>query len=188
MNIMNISILISSVRENRLAEIVLKKVKELIGNRFSYTLVDPIDYNLPFLNKRYFEMKEPEDKFKKLHDIFLNTDGFIIITAEYNHGIPPALKNMLDHFGAEFKYKSCGIISYSDGPIGGARSAEQLRLVCSTLGMPPIPIAAHWGIAHKVNAPEGESFVKNFEKTYKVFIEQFLWYTEAYINQRKIAN
>ena len=183
---MKITLILSSVRENRLADSVYRKVKELIGDRFSFTLVDPVEYNLPLLNKRFFEMQDPEEKFKKLHDIFNDSDGFIIITAEYNHGIPPALKNMLDHFGSEFKYKSCGIVSYSDGPVGGARSCEQLRLVCSTLGMPPIPVSPAWGVANKADQPAGESFVKNFEKNFKVFLEQFLWYTEAFVARRSI--
>ena len=182
---MKITLILSSVRENRLANSVLKKVTELIGERFSFTLVDPLEYNLPLLNKRYYEMTEPEEKFKRLHDIFLETDGFIIITAEYNHGMPPAIKNMLDHFGDEFKFKSCGIVSYSDGPVGGARSTEQLRNVCVALGMPPIPMSPPWGLAHKANDPAGASFVKNFERQFGIFIEQFLWYTEAYVEQRK---
>jgi len=184
---MNISIVLSSVRENRLAESVYSKVNELTKDYFTHTLVDPVEYKLPLLNKRYFEMVNPEVSFRQLHDIFTATDGFLIVTAEYNHGIPPALKNMLDHFGEEFNYKSCGIISYSNGPIGGARSTEQLRNVCATLGMPPIPISPAWGLASKANQPEGESFVKNFERTFKAFIDQFLWYTEAMINHRKIT-
>jgi NAD(P)H-dependent FMN reductase len=181
---MKIALLLSSVRENRLANGVYKKVSEMIGGRFDYTLVDPIEHELPLLNKRYFEMEKPELKFKKLHDIFSLSEGFLIVTAEYNHGIPPALKNMLDHFGDEFKNKSCGIVSYSDGPIGGARSCEQLRLVCSTLGMPPVPISPAWGIANKAGTPEGKSFEVNFEKTFKRFVEQFIWYTEAFTNHR----
>jgi NAD(P)H-dependent FMN reductase len=183
---MNIALILTSVRENRLAESVFAKVKELIGTRFKFTLIDPLEYDLPLLNKRYFEMNEPEEKFRKLHNIFNECDGFIIITAEYNHGVPPAIKNMLDHFGKEFNYKSCGIISYSDGPIGGARSTEQLRNICATLGMPPIPSSPAWGLAHKADQPAGKSFVENFEKNFKVFIEQFLWYTEAYMNQKTL--
>ena len=185
---MNISILLSSVRENRLAESVYAKVNELTKDHFTHTLVDPVEFQLPLLNKRFYEMENPEEKFVRLHNIFMETDGFLIVTAEYNHGIPPALKNMLDHFGGEFKYKACGIVSYSDGPIGGARSTEQLRNVCATLGMPPIPVSPAWGVANKADLPDGASFVKNFEKTFKVFIEQFKWYTEAYINQRKLRN
>lgn len=183
---MKITTIISSVRENRLADTVYKKFNELLGNRFPFTLIDPLEYNLPLLNKRYFEMSDPEIKFKTLHNILEETDGFIIITAEYNHGIPPALKNLLDHFGSEFKYKSCGIISYSTGTIGGARATEQLRLVCTTLGMPPIPVSPAWGLANKSDAPEGQLFLKNFEKNFQPFIEQFVWYTNAFLAHRNL--
>src|SRR5204862_8291264 len=98
---MNTTIILSSVRENRLADRVYKKVTELIGDKLTYTLIDPKEYNLPLLNLRYYEMKDPEPVFTKLHDIFKQTDIFLIITAEYNHSIPPALTNMLDHFGSE---------------------------------------------------------------------------------------
>ncbi len=185
---MNITIILSSVRENRLANRVYTKVNDLTKDQFNHTLVDPVEYQLPLLNKRYYEMVNPEEKFKRLHDIFMGTDGFIIVTAEYNHGIPPALKNMLDHFGEEFMHKSCGIVSYSDGPIGGARCTEQLRNVCATLGMPPVPISPAWGVANKADLPDGESFVRNFERNFKRFLDQFLWYTEAYVNQRKLRS
>ena len=185
---MKIALLMSSVRDNRLGNSVLKRVKELIGDRFPYTVVDPIEYKLPLLNKRYFEMENPEEKFRKLHEIFSSADGFLIVTAEYNHGIPPALKNMLDHFGNEFLKKSCGIVSYSDGPIGGARCCEHLRGVCATLGMPPIPISPAWGVADKSGTPDGKSFEVNFEKTFKRFLDQFVWYTEAFLNHRNKGN
>ncbi len=182
---MNITIVLSSARENRLADSVLKKVKELIGDRFAFNLVDPLEYNLPLLKKRYFEMKDPTDDFQKLHNVFMDTDAFIFITAEYNHSVPPALVNMLDHFGEEFKYKACGIISYSNGPVGGARCGDHLRLICSTLGMPPIPISPAWGLADKADAPEGKSFRENFEKTFPKFLDQLFWYGEAYVAKRK---
>ena len=181
---MKITILLSSVRDGRLADLVLQKVIKLIGDKFAITIVDPKEYVLPLLNLRYFEMKSPTEVFQRLHTIFSETDGFLIVTAEYNHGIPPALKNMLDHFGEEFRKKACGIISYSDGAVGGARSGEQLRLVCSTLGMPPIPTSPAWGVAQKAGTPEGKSFEDNFERTFNKFLPELLWYTEAYMNQR----
>jgi NAD(P)H-dependent FMN reductase len=181
---MKIAIILSSIRDNRLADRVFSKVKTLIGTSFDYTIVDPREFQLPLLNKRFYEMKEPEDVFKKLHTIFDASEGFLIISAEYNHSIPPALSNMLDHFGPEFGYKSCGIITYSDGPIGGARSGEQLKLMCSTLGMCPIPISPAWGLAHKAGTPEGKSFEDNFERNFSKFIKQFMWYTEALSSKR----
>ncbi len=182
---MNITILLSSVRDNRLADSVYQKVNDIIGDRFKHTLVDPLKYDLPLLNKRFYEMTDPEQKFVDLHNIFEATDGFIIVTAEYNHSIPPALSNMLDHFGKEFRYKACGLASYSDGAIGGARCIEQLRLMCSTLGMPPIPASPSWSFAQKANLPEGKDAMEAFEKGFTYFLDQFIWYTEALMDKRK---
>jgi NAD(P)H-dependent FMN reductase len=45
-----------------------------------------------------------------------DADAFIIVTAEYNHSVPPALSNLLDHFGSSaYSYKPSGIICYSPG-------------------------------------------------------------------------
>ena len=43
----------------------------------------------------------------KLND----SDGFLLVTGEYNHSIPPALKNMLDHFQREYYFKPSAIAS-----------------------------------------------------------------------------
>lgn len=53
------------------------------------------------------------------------------MTPEYNHGIPGSLKNALDFLGPEWRNKAAGIVSY--GSVGGARAAEQLRLVLTEL-------------------------------------------------------
>lgn len=52
---------------------------------------------------------------EKLHQILESADGFIIVTGEYNHSIPPALKNLSDHFQTEYYFKPSGIVSYSAG-------------------------------------------------------------------------
>lgn len=176
---MNITLILSSIREGRLADAVLSAFIAIAGKDYKFTLVDPLEYKLPLLNKRYFEMEAPEENFKKLHELFSATDGFIFITAEYNHSVPPALKNMIDHYGPEFKRKSAGIISYSNGPVGGARSSEHLRLILSTLGMLIVPVSPAWGLANKAGQPEGLSFEQNFLRSCRSFLKEFNWLTEA---------
>lgn len=68
-------------------------------------------------------------------------DGFIIVSAEYNHSIPAALKNLLDHFQSEYLYKPSAIVTYSVGPFGGVRGLINLRAILAELGTPSIPSA-----------------------------------------------
>ena len=64
------------------------------------TLIDPLEYPLPLLDKMYKEYKPEEapEVLQKLAAVIKPSDGFLIVSGEYNHGIPPALKNLLDHF------------------------------------------------------------------------------------------
>jgi len=67
--------------------------------------------------------------FKK---IIAKSDGVLITTPEYNHGVPGVLKNALDWasrpvFESCFKNKPVSIISSSKAFTGGVRAQYQLR-------------------------------------------------------------
>ncbi|MGW7231169.1 NADPH-dependent FMN reductase [Streptomyces sp. CBMAI 2042] len=59
-------------------------------------------------------------------------DAFVLVTPEYNHSYPAALKNVLDWFRAEWSAKAFGLVSYG-GQGGGIRAAEHLRQVIAEL-------------------------------------------------------
>ncbi|WP_405780703.1 NADPH-dependent FMN reductase [Streptomyces sp. NBC_00859] len=58
-------------------------------------------------------------------------DGYVIVTPEYNHSFPGALKNALDRVYAEWNNKAAGLVSY--GVDGGVRAVEALRPVLGAL-------------------------------------------------------
>jgi len=76
---------------------------------------------------------------ERLAELYRSVDGFLVVSGEYNHGIPPALKNLLDHFLEEYFWRPSGIVCYSAGGFGGVRAAMQLRMTLAELGMPSIP-------------------------------------------------
>jgi NAD(P)H-dependent FMN reductase len=61
----------------------------------------------------------------------------VLVTAEYNHGYPPPLKNALDYVYAEWARKPVAYVSYG-GPGGGTRAVEQLRGVAVELQQAPL--------------------------------------------------
>jgi NAD(P)H-dependent FMN reductase len=64
-------------------------------------------------------------------------DAFVIVTPEYNHGYPAALKNAIDYLHEEWRDKPVGFVSYG-GVSAGTRAAQQLRPVVTTLRMVPV--------------------------------------------------
>ncbi len=59
-------------------------------------------------------------------------DAFVVVTPEYNHGYPAALKQAIDLPHAEWKAKPVAFVSYG-GLAGGLRAVEQLRQVFAEL-------------------------------------------------------
>jgi len=75
---LNIAIILGSVRSDRNGEKVGKWVaKKLEGRGHDIMIVDPMELDLPILDRMYKEMKNPEPKFKKLQEMILSADGYI---------------------------------------------------------------------------------------------------------------
>jgi NAD(P)H-dependent FMN reductase len=136
----HIQIIISSIREGRVGESVARWFAELAAQREDLTskLVDLREWNLPFLTasrppSRGYETDHQRHSTAKVAE----ADGYVLVTAEYNHGYPPPLKNALDHVYGEWNRKPVSYVSYG-GPGGGTRAVEQLRGVAVELQQAPL--------------------------------------------------
>ncbi len=133
---LKIGIILGSVREGRnglaVSHWTLEKSKAFSNeNEVSYELVDLADYNLPFLGVA--PTSEQATAITKWSEKIASFDGYIFITAEYNHGVAGAFKNALDFLKPEFKDKAVAFIGY--GGLGAARSIENLRMIVAELGL-----------------------------------------------------
>lgn len=132
-----IGIILGSTRPNRNGEQVAKWVLDIASRRddATFELVDLRDHPLPHLDE---PMPPSLGQYRHEHTkqwaaTIASFDGFVIVTPEYNHGIPGTLKNAIDFLYAEWNNKAVGFVSY--GGVGGVRAVEQLRLVAAELQM-----------------------------------------------------
>src|SRR3954465_1556158 len=136
------AVLLGSMRSDRVGPRAAKLVtRELERRGHVVHLVDPVELQLPVLDRMYKEHPagEAPDHLERLAALYRSVDGFLVVSGEYNHGIPPALKNLLDHFLEEYFFRPSGIVCYSAGGFGGVRAAMQLRAMLCELGMPSVP-------------------------------------------------
>ena len=96
---------------------------QLAARGHQVSFVDPLEYRLPLLDKMHKEypVGAAPDPLPELADIIRSADGFMIVSGEYNHSIPPALTNLLDHFLEEWFWRPSAIACYSAGAFGGVR-------------------------------------------------------------------
>jgi NAD(P)H-dependent FMN reductase len=139
---LNMVILLGSVRSDRIGIRAARFVERLLHARgHTVTLVDPAILQLPLLDRMYKEHPPGTAPalLEGLAAMYRTADAFVVVTPEYNHSIPPALSNLLDHFLEEYFWRPSAIVSYSTGQFGGVRAAMQLRAMLCELGMPSIP-------------------------------------------------
>lgn len=76
-------------------------------------------------------------------------DGFIVVTPEYNYGMPASLKNALDFLAVEWAWKGMGFISYCNTS-AGTRSVQHAKQVISTLRLVPLGATVALRIGEKL--------------------------------------
>ena len=151
------------------------------------TLIDPLQYRFPLLDKMYKEYPKgaAPEHLEAVADFIRRADGFLVISGEYNHGIPPALKNMLDHFLEEWFWRPSAIACYSAGAFGGVRAAMQLRATLCELGMPSIPSIFPMPKVQDQFDEDGTPRDLGHERRAARFLDEFEWYAKALKEARK---
>ncbi|MBU1197438.1 NAD(P)H-dependent oxidoreductase [Candidatus Micrarchaeota archaeon] len=184
---LNIAVIYGSVRSARVGLRAAKYMANKWKDRgHDAEIIDPQQYNLPIIDKKFAEYpkgKAPKniaEVAKKLNQ----ADGFIIVSAEYNHTIPPALSNLLDHYRTEYSFKPSAIVSYSNGSFGGVRAAVALRTMLPALGMPPIPASFPFPYIEKALDADGTPLDPAYNRRIKKFLDEFEWYVNALKNAR----
>ena len=179
---LNTAVIYGSARRSRQGIKAARFVVRVLEDRkHDVTLIDSEKYDLPMLDWMYkeYESGQAPEAMQKLAEILNAADGFIIVSAEYNHSIPGALKNLLDHFQSEYLYKPSGIVTYSAGPFGGVRALVNLRGILAELGTPSIPSAFPISQIHNAFDDDGNAVDTVYDERIVKFLDEYEWYANA---------
>ena len=120
------------------------------------------------------------EKLRPLAELYERVDGFAIVSAEYNHSVPPpGLVNLIDYFLEEYFYRPSAIVCYSATPFGGVRAAMQLRALLAEVGMGSIPSLQPVPSVGSALSAEGVALTQELAEKSGKFFDEFEWYMEA---------
>ena len=120
-----IAVIVGSTRDGRYADVIANWFLARARRRddIEIDLLDLADIELP---PRFTRERSPAlDDY--LHRLGM-ADAFVVITPEYNHSYPAALKHAVDFANVEWRRKPLAFVSYG-GVSGGLRAVEHLRQV-----------------------------------------------------------
>src|SRR5215510_7786190 len=179
-----IGIVIATTRQGRFGDKPAAWIRDIAAARgdTEVEIVDLRDYPMPFFD----ELASPAWATPKNETALrwakkvAELDGFIFVTAEYNHGVPAVLKNALDYAYREFNRKPAAYVGY--GGVGAARSVEQLRLINIELQMAPLRASVHIGGTDFIGMfMHGKTFADapHLEPAAHAMLDELSWWAHA---------
>ena len=184
MNKLKIAIVISTTRATRFGHKPAQWVKDIADERddMKVEIIDLRDFPMPFFDEVASNAWAPskDEVAQRWQKKVAEFDGYIFVTAEYNHGIPAVLKNALDYAYPEWNKKAAAFVGY--GAVGGARAVEHLRLVAAELQMATIRIGVYiQGADFMAALKEGKDLkeIGYLQQGVKDLLDQLAWWTRA---------
>ncbi|MFC8525944.1 NADPH-dependent FMN reductase [Nocardia sp. NPDC057227] len=129
-------IVVGSVRDGRFGPTAARwfATRAQAHGRFTVRSVDLLDHPLPLVMPEPDRAPAPE--VAAVRDVLgaelAAADAFAVVTPEYNHSLPAALKNVIDWYFPEWAAKPVACVSYG-GMSGGLRAIEHLRQIFAEL-------------------------------------------------------
>lgn len=123
------------------------------------TTVDLGELSLPIFSEDYEAAQGPPEGAKRLKQLMIGSDGFLIASPEYNSSITALLKNALDWASrpaagepslAAFTDKVAVLMSASPGALGGLRGLVHLRAILGNINTIVLPQQHALAKAHEV--------------------------------------
>jgi NAD(P)H-dependent FMN reductase len=185
---LNIVLFYGSVRTNRQGIRAARFAERTLKARgHTVSFVDALEVQVPLLDRMYKEYPKGEapEVLERLAGMYRAADAFVIVTGEYNHSLPPALTNLLDHFLEEYYFRPSAIVSYSAGQFGGVRAAVHLQALVCELGMPSI--SSTFPVPRVASAfdEDGNELTPGAGRRFDRFAAELEWYAEAMKRQRE---
>jgi chromate reductase, NAD(P)H dehydrogenase (quinone) len=128
------------------------------------TLVDLRDFPMPLYDGDLEAASGLPEHAKRLKKLFLEHDGLMISTPEYNSSIPGVLKNAIDWVSrsepgesplAAYAGKVAILMSASPGGLGGVRSLNVVRMMLSNIKVTVLPDSVSVSKAGEAFNPDG---------------------------------
>ncbi|KNE80286.1 MULTISPECIES: NADPH-dependent FMN reductase [Streptomyces] len=131
---LRLAVIIGSVREGRFGAAVAHWFAGAARHRpdLEVEVIDPAGLPLEVTGPTERPGDGTARSLEALRPRLAAADAFVVVTPEYNHSYPAALKNLIDWHREEWQAKPAGFVSYG-GMSGGLRAVEHLRQVFAEL-------------------------------------------------------
>lgn len=177
--LVTILVLLGSVRRGRqsarVAAFVMQRLARVDGVESTLADLDALD--VPVMEERLGRIEPTPPGVAELAAAIDHTDALVIVSPEYNHGYPGALKNTLDYLLPQFKRKPVALVTVSAGGHGGVNAWAQLVTVLVNMGAIVLPQTVAVSKVQEAFSPEGQALEPAYERRVDGMLAELVWLT-----------
>ena len=180
---LRLALIYGSTREGRFCDKVAEWAAERIAARpgLALDVIDPASLDLPARHEA-----NPREAVTALRQRIDQADAFVVVTPEYNHSFPAALKLVIDLVGAPWRAKPVGFVSYG-GVSGGLRAVEHLRQVFAELHAVGIRDTVSFAMMRSFLDAEGRfAPPEASDRAMTLMLVELAWWAEALREARRL--
>lgn len=120
-----------------------------------------------------------KDSFPEWRDTVIRADGLVLVSPEYNHGYPGALKSVLDLLLKEYIHKAVALVGVSAGPWGGTRVIEAMVTMVRELGLAVTFTDLNFPLVQDKLDNDGRLLDEAYNKRAEGFLDELVWMSRA---------
>ena len=155
------------------------------------TVIDLADYPMPLYNQDLEAAEGLPENAKKLKALMRDHHAFLISSPEYNSGITPLQKNVIDWCSRPesddepgldcYNGKVIGLMAASPGGLGGMRVLRQVREIFGNINTIVLPSQVALGGAYGAFGEDGSLTDEGTAKRVKSLVDQLITVTAKFI-------
>lgn len=182
-------VIVGSTRPSRAADLVTPWVMARAAEHddFDVELADLRDWPLPIFTEHAGTIGDRTDPtysepiVRAWNKKVKQADAFIVITPEYNHSIPAALKNAIDSVWLSygFRNKPVAAVGYSGSVGAGIRAIEHLAHVLIEAEAVPLRNTVVIPFVREAFGADGEPVNPELNIRLQVMLEDLAWWSAA---------
>ncbi|WP_159767282.1 NADPH-dependent FMN reductase [Streptomyces sp. HM190] len=173
-----VTVVVGSNRTGRFGPVVARWLVDRVRDHddFEVDVVDVAETDLP---TTFAPTPEVTAQLAEVTPKLASAEAFVVLTPEYNHSYPAALKNLIDWHFHEWRAKPVALVSYG-GVSGGLRATEHLRQVFAELHATTVRDTVSFHNAHGSFDDEGRlKDPTGPDAAAKVMLDQLAWWGRA---------
>ena len=150
-------------------------------------LLDVATYDFPVMEERRGRLDNPPAGLDEFGEALDRADAIVFISPEYNGSYAGAFKNTIDYFRKEFERKPIGVVTVSDGRLGGVNASHDLQKLILALGGYAMPKKLMVSNVGRVFDDNGEVVDKKKKKSAPAFAAELLWLATAIQHHKELV-